>query len=67
MKIIDVATKKHYRFNCPNCLSRLEADSRELDDIGGNIIKFRCPVCCKYRYISRSNLRKRIIYEGTQN
>lgn len=29
MKIIDIAVKKVYRFNCPNCQSRLEADSKE--------------------------------------
>lgn len=27
MKIVDIAVKKVYRFNCPNCQSRLEADS----------------------------------------
>lgn len=35
MKIIDIAVKKVYRFNCPNCQSRLEADSKEVVDIGG--------------------------------
>ena len=35
MKIVDIAVKKVYRFNCPNCQSRLEADSSELTDIGG--------------------------------
>ena len=35
MKVIDIAVKKVYRFNCPNCQSRLEADSNELTDIGG--------------------------------
>ena len=35
MKIVDVAVKKVYRFNCPNCQSRLEADSQDLEDIGG--------------------------------
>lgn len=30
MKIIDIAVKKVYRFNCPNCQSRLEADSKEI-------------------------------------
>lgn len=33
MKIIDIAVKKVYRFNCPNCQSRLEADSKEVVDI----------------------------------
>lgn len=40
MKIVDVAVKKVYRFNCPNCQSRLEADSQDLEDIGGKVIKF---------------------------
>ena len=33
MKIVDIAVKKVYRFNCPNCQSRLEADSQDLEDI----------------------------------
>lgn len=45
MKIVDLAVKKVYRFNCPNCQSRLEADSNELIDIGGKVNKFYCPVC----------------------
>ena len=40
MKIVDIAVKKVYRFNCPNCQSRLEADSSELTDIGGKVSKF---------------------------
>lgn len=71
MKIVDVAVKKVYRFNCPNCQSRLEADSQDLEadsqdleDIGGKVIKFFCPVCRKERYISWSDLRKKIVYEG---
>lgn len=32
MKIVDIAVKKVYRFNCPNCQSRLEADSSELTE-----------------------------------
>lgn len=51
MKIVDIAVKKVYRFNCPNCQSRLEADSSELTDIGGKVSKFYCPVCRKDRYI----------------
>ena len=39
MKIVDIAVKKVYRFNCPNCQSRLEADSSELTDIGGKVSK----------------------------
>ena len=52
MKIVDVAVKKVYRFNCPNCQSRLEADSQDLEDIGAKVIKFFCPVCRKERYIA---------------
>lgn len=37
MKIVDIAVKKVYRFNCPNCQSRLEADSKEVVDIGGKV------------------------------
>ena len=64
MKIVDLAVKKVYRFKCPNCQSRLEADSNELIDIGGKVNKFYCPVCRKDRYISWSDLRKKIVYEG---
>lgn len=45
MKIVDKAVKKVYRFNCPNCQSRLEGESKEFEDIGGKISKFFCPVC----------------------
>lgn len=64
MKIVDVAVKKVYRFNCPNCQSRLETDSQDLEDIGAKVIKFFCPVCQKERYIAWSDLRKKIVYEG---
>ena len=47
MKIEDIAVKKVYRFNCPNCQSRLEADSSELTDIGGKVSKFYYPVCTR--------------------
>lgn len=63
MKIVDIAVKKVYRFNCQ---SRLEADSSELTDIGGKVSKFYCPVCRKDRYITWSDLRKKIVYEGSQ-
>ena len=66
MKIVDIAVKKVYRFNCPYCQSRLEADSSELTDIGGKVSKFYCPVCRKDRYITWSDLRKKIVYEGSQ-
>ena len=64
MRIVDVAVKKVYRFNCPNCQSRLEAETEDLTDIGGKVVKFCCPVCEKIRYISWSDLRKKIVYEG---
>lgn len=64
MKIVDVAVKKVYRFNCPNCQSRLEAEVQDLEDIGGKVIKFFCPVCRQDRYIAWSDLRKKIVYEG---
>ncbi len=64
MKIVDIAVKKVYRFNCPNCQSRLEAETQDLEDIGGKVIKFCCPVCEQDRYIAWSNLRKKIVYEG---
>lgn len=67
MKIVDKAVKKIYRFNCPNCQSRLEAESQELVDIGGKVSKFFCPVCRKDRYITWSDLRKKIIYEGERS
>lgn len=66
MKIVDVAVKKVYQFNCPNCQSRLEAENSELTDIGGKVSKFYCPVCRKERYITWSDLRKKIVYEGSQ-
>lgn len=56
MKVIDIAVKKVYRFNCPNCQSRLEAETQELTDIGGKV----------NRYISWSDLRKKIVYDGSQ-
>lgn len=52
MKIVDIAVRKVYRFNCPNCQSRLEAEAQELVDIGGKVCKFFCPVCRKDRYIT---------------
>ena len=64
MKIVDRAVKKVYRFNCPNCQSRLEGESKEFEDIGGKISKFFCPVCKKDRYITWSDLRKKTVYEG---
>lgn len=63
MKIVERAVKKIYHFNCPNCQSRLEAESQELVDIGGKVSKFFCPVCREDRYITWSDLRKKIVYE----
>lgn len=64
MRIIDIALKKVYRFNCPNCQSRLEAETAELTDIGGKVCRFSCPVCRQERYITWSELRKKIVYDG---
>ncbi len=64
MKIVDKAVKKLYRFNCPNCGSKLEAECKEVVDIGGKVSKFYCPVCKKERYINWGDLRKKTIYEG---
>ena len=36
MKIVGVAVKRVYRFNCPNCGSRLEGEANEFTDIGGD-------------------------------
>ena len=38
MKIVDKAVKKVYRFNCPNCQSRLEGESKEFEDVGGCLL-----------------------------
>ena len=45
MRVVDVAVRQCYRFNCPNCGSRLEADCGDLVDIGGKTSRFWCPVC----------------------
>ena len=64
MRVVDVAVRQCYRFNCPNCGSRLEADCGDLGDIGGKTSRFWCPVCRKERYVPWSALRKRVVYEG---
>lgn len=64
MRVLDVASKQLYRFNCPNCGSRLEAECRDLTDIGGKVSEFYCPVCRSKRYISWGSLRKRVVYEN---
>lgn len=51
MRVVDVAVRQCYRFNCPNCGSRLEADCGDLVDIGGKTSRFWCPVCRKERYV----------------
>lgn len=63
MKIVHIASKQTYRFNCPSCASRLEAESQELKDIGGRVRVFHCPICRKDRYISETELRKKYVYE----
>lgn len=63
MKIVDRAIRKVYRFNCPNCGSKLEAECQELVDIGGKVSKYFCPVCRKDRFIDWSALRKKTVYE----
>lgn len=44
MKIVDKAVKKVYRFNCPNCQSRLEGESKEFEDIGGGAYVSICAI-----------------------
>lgn len=63
MKIVDVAVKQVYRFNCPNCGSKLEAETHELVDIGGKTSEFYCPVCRRKRYIPWRQLRNRVVYD----
>lgn len=63
MKVVEVAVKQLYRFNCPNCGSKLEADASELTDIRGKVSKFFCSVCRKERYVSWRSLRAKRIYE----
>lgn len=63
MKVVEVAVKQLYRFNCPNCGSKLEARADELTDIGGKVSKFFCPVCRKERYINWCSLRIQRVYE----
>ena len=64
MKIVDRAVKKVYRFNCPNCQSRLEGESKEFEDIGGENNKIFFSGWQKDRYITWSDLRKKTVYEG---
>ena len=55
MRVVDVAVRQCYRFNCPDC--------GDLVDIGGKTSRFWCPVCRKERYVPWSALRKRVVYE----
>ena len=66
MRVMEKATKKVYRFNCPICGSKLEADGREFSDLGNKVIEFNCPVCRKRRYINWGSIRCKIIYEGEE-
>ena len=61
MKIVDIAIKRAYRFNCPVCGSRLEGESEDFEDVGGKINKFFCPVCKKKTVIFRGrNLGRKL-------
>lgn len=63
LKIVKKAVKKVYRFNCPDCGTRLEAVPAELVDMGNKISKFFCPACRKDRYVGWGELRKKTICE----
>ena len=63
MKIINKAVKKVYRFNCPDCGARLEANPNELVDMGNKISKFYCPICRTDRFLGWGDLRKKTVYE----
>lgn len=67
MKIIEKAIKKLYRFNCPICGTKLEAEGREFTDLGNKVSEFYCPVCRKSRYINWSSLRNHVVYEGKES
>ena len=64
MKVVDKEIRKVYRFSCPNCGSKLEAECQELVDIGGKVSKFFFPICRKDRYIGWGDLRKKTVYEA---
>ena len=63
MNVLRKAIRKLYHFNCPNCGSDIEADHKELTDIGCKTSEFFCPTCKKVRYIPWSALRTKIIYD----
>ena len=62
MKIVDVATKRVYRFNCPNCGSRLGGRSRGTYDVGGGIRRFFLPDCIEENYIWWAGFSKKKIF-----
>ena len=66
IRVIEIGTKRVYRFNCPNCGSRLEAEPGDLLDIGGKICEFFCSICKANRHISWSELIKKHIYESVE-
>lgn len=51
---------KTYRFVCPACKSKVEADETELDKVYGpaeeEFFKFSCPVCRCNRYVDPEKL-----------
>lgn len=40
MKIVDKAVKKVYRFNCTNCQSRLEGESKEFEELANSFAQY---------------------------
>lgn len=65
MKIVSKAISRAYRFNCPSCGTRLEAEPGELIDVGDKTSRFWCPVCESERYISWGHLKRKTFYEGS--
>lgn len=66
MKIIKYGTDRklgamYYRFTCPACKSKLEANETELVKVYGvgpdeEFFKFSCPVCMCNRYVDPDKL-----------
>ena len=63
MKVIAVGMKQLYRFSCPHCGSKLEAEADELTDIGSKTSEFHCPICCCMRLVPWRQLKKHIVYD----